>query len=186
MKLIIAVSGPIAVGKSVFIEEFVRQFNAIRYSTREFIQSLRDVPTERGALQEAGELLDQETDGRWVSLCLEDRMASLSDGAIVVVDSVRIPKQVEHLRAMFGDDVLHVHLTASYAVLVSRFEKRKTHGDPAVREFATYDEVRENATEASIERLREIANLEINTDDIQPVTLVRTVAEKLGLKKRAL
>jgi adenylosuccinate synthase len=181
MRLIIAVSGPIAVGKSVFIGELVRQFNATRVSTRELIQSLRDVPTERGPLQEAGESLDQETDGKWVSDGLAMRMTSFSDDAVIVVDSVRIAKQVEHLRAKFGNSVRHVHLTASYDVLASRFRERKERGDPAVLEFATYEEARTNPTEAAIESLGDVADLKINTDTLQPAALVNIAAEQLHL-----
>jgi len=181
MRLVIAVSGPIAVGKSVFIGELVQRFTATRFSTREFIQSLRDVPTERGPLQDAGESLDRETDGKWVSECVVERVKSFSDDAVVVIDSVRIAKQVEHLRARFGDSVRHVHLTASYDVLASRFRERKERGDPAVADFATYDEARTNPTEAAIESLGDIADVKINTDDLQPAALVSLAAEQLQL-----
>lgn len=181
MKMIIAVSGPIAVGKSVFIGELVQQFNATRISTRELIQSLRDVPTERGPLQEAGESLDRETDGKWVSEGLAKCLTSFNEDGVVVVDSVRIAKQVQHLRAKFGDNVRHIHLTASYGVLAGRFRERKERGDPAVREFATYEEARTNPTEAAIESLGDIADVKINTDKLEPAALVRIAAEQLHL-----
>jgi adenylosuccinate synthase len=181
MRLIIAVSGPIAVGKSVFIGELIRQYNVIRVSTRELIQLLRNVPTERGPLQEAGESLDRETDGKWVSDCLAERMKDFGDNSVVVVDSVRIAKQVDHLRAQFGDGVRHIHLTASYDVLADRFRQRKERGDPAVADFATYDEARANPTEAAIESLGDIADVTINTDELQPAALVNIAAKRVQL-----
>ncbi len=180
MRLIIAVSGPIAVGKSVFIGELVQRFGAIRISTRELIQSLRSVPSERGPLQEAGEELDRTTDGRWVANALATRAAKLDDDAIVIVDSVRIAKQIEHLKQAFGAKVWHVHLTASHEVLCARFQKRKEMGDPAVLEFATYGEARANATEAEVDKLGGIANDLIDTDNLDPGSIATFVGDKLA------
>jgi adenylosuccinate synthase len=171
MRLVIAVSGPIAVGKSVFIGELVQRFSAV----------LRTVPSERGPLQEAGEALDRATDGKWVADALSTRAATLDDGAIVIVDSVRIAKQVEHLRKAFGDKVRHAHLTASYEVLSRRFMRRKEKGDPAVREFETYDDARANATEAEVEKLGEIADELIDTDRLDSGSVATLAAEKFGL-----
>src|SRR5262245_13718025 len=97
MRLVIPVSGPIAVGKSAFIRELVRHFSSVRISTRELIQSLRPVPSERGPLQLAGEALDRETDGKWVADALAACADKFPDDAIVIVDSVRIAKQVESI-----------------------------------------------------------------------------------------
>src|SRR4051794_9248576 len=67
MRFLIAVSGPIAVGKSAVIGELAQRFKTLRISTRELIQARRPVPSERGPLQAAGEALDRETDGKWVA-----------------------------------------------------------------------------------------------------------------------
>jgi adenylosuccinate synthase len=181
MRFVIAISGPIAVGKSAFIQEFEKRFRVERISTRLLIQARRPVPTERQALQEAGEALDRETDGKWVADDVATRAAKLDDDTIVIVDSVRIARQVEHLRATFGKKVGHVHLTASDEVLTRRFLIRKERGDPAVREFATHAEVRANPTEAAVEALGAIADARIETDDLQPEQVATTVAERLKL-----
>ncbi len=182
MRLIIAVSGPIAVGKSQLIRWFEDRFRAVRVSTRELIQSLKkNVPTERGALQNAGDELDRETDGKWVANGLAARMAKMADDAIVIVDSVRIARQVEQLKSRFGDRVFHVHLTASEEVLRQRFDGRNASGDPTVREFATYDEAKSNPTEAQVEGLGEIANRRIVTDRLEPASIGTLIAKELSL-----
>jgi adenylosuccinate synthase len=180
MRIVIAVSGPIAVGKSVFIAELVQSYGAIRISTRELIQALRDVPSERGPLQEAGEALDRETEGQWVAQALSARIDSLNETAVVIIDSVRIPKQVEHLRTAFPDKVWHVHLTASPEVLAARFDQRKKKGDPAVLEFATYQEARANPTEAGVDRLGDIADIRLNTDNLDPGSIAKLAAERFA------
>lgn len=181
MRYIIAVSGPIAVGKSAVISEIEKRFSAVRISTRTLIQSLRTVPSERGPLQEAGEALDRETDGKWVADALARRTDRFAEDGIVIVDSVRIKKQVEHLRHRFGSQVWHVHLTASAEVLKRRFAQRKEKNDPAVREFETYEEARANATERQIETLGENANARIVTDRLEPGSVATLAVEKLRL-----
>ncbi len=176
MRHVIAVSGPIAVGKSAFIDELVRLFGAVRISTRELIQSLRSVPSERRALQEAGEELDRATDGKWVADALAARADSLAADAIVIVDSVRIAKQVEHLRRTFGCQVWHVHLTAPYEVLSRRFLSRKQEGDPT-----TYAEARANVTEAEVEQLGAIADERIDTDRLDAGSVATLAVDKLNL-----
>jgi adenylosuccinate synthase len=181
MRNLIAVSGPIAVGKSSVISWLETRFFAIRVSTRAIIQSLRDVPSDRRSLQEAGDALDGETGGKWVADALGKWVHKSPADAIIVVDSVRIGKQVDHLRQAFGDKVWHVHLTASNEVLAKRFDDRKKLGDPAVREFATYQEVRDNTAEANIEQLGNIANVRIVTDRLEPGSVATLATEKLKL-----
>lgn len=179
MKLVIAVSGPVGVGKSLFIEKLVGRYNAERMSTRELILLLQTVPNERGALQLAGDKLDRETDGRWVADALALKATSLDVNAVAIVDSVRIIKQVEHLRNIFDDRVWHVHLTASLAVLEQRFKIRKERGEAAVREFINYSDTRGNATEAEIDKLGECADQCIVTDNCDPDEIVASVSVRL-------
>ncbi len=180
MRHVIIVSGPIAVGKSAFIGELVRRFGAVRISTRELIQSLRSVQSERRALQEAGDELDRATDGKWVADALAARASTLADDAFVIVDSVRIAKQVEHLRRAFGSQVWHVHLTAPDEVLSRRFLSRKLEGDPT-----TYAEARANATEAEVEKLGAIADQCIDTDRLDPGAVATLAAESLKLPPKS-
>ena len=132
-------------------------------------------------MQQAGESLDKETDGKWVA----DEVAKLVDtfpkDAILVLDSVRIPKQVEHLRKAFGKNVWHVHLTASDASLMKRFADRKNAGDAAVKDLATYDEARNNQTEAAIEVLAKIADECLMTDRLDPQSVATLAVHKLDL-----
>src|SRR5262245_42968900 len=137
MRIIVAISGTIGVGKSAFAEALVARFEAKRVSTRQFIIDRLGTPNERGALQAAGAKLDDETDGEWVAEAVAKVQGESSASAILLVDSVRIAKQVEKLRQRFGGTLLHVHLTASHETLSARYLARQHE----VKEFATYDEV---------------------------------------------
>jgi len=182
MRNIIVVSGPIAVGKSSFITELESRFRAVRISTREIIQTLQAVRTERISLQEAGEDLDRSTDGRWIAESLKQRVKEFNKDDIVVVDSARIARQIDHLREMFGEKVYHVHLHATDQVLKERFERRrKEQGDVAVQDPPTYEEARHNATEAAIGSLKDIADKIVDTDRLDTGTAVTLAVEQLAL-----
>lgn len=181
MYLVVVMSGPIAVGKSSVISELVHRCEGVRVSTRSIIQALRPVPSERGPLQAAGEELDRETGGRWVADALAARTSDFATAGIVVVDSIRIQGQIEHLRERFGGRVRHMHLTARLDVLEARFAARKAADDPAVREFATYAEARSNPTEAAVEAMAGTADLTIDTSELTPAAVADKVLGDLGL-----
>lgn len=181
MPNVIAVSGPIAVGKSAVISWLQARANVARISTREVIQSLWGVTSERTALQEAGDALDRETDGKWVADVVAERAAGIAADTVVVVDSVRTAKQVEHLRNRFGKKLFHVHLTASRAVLEGRFASRKAKGNLALKDVETYEEALANDAEAQIETLGPLADKCINTDRLDPASVAVLAFESLGL-----
>lgn len=167
MRLVIAVSGPVAVGKSQFIEQLQARLGAKRVSTRTLIQKLMPhVPSEREALQEAGDELDRTTEGRWVADALGQLASTPDRSAIVIVDSVRIRNQVSGLRALFPNAVLHIHLTAPDDVLRHRYMERIGNQSANVTEPQTYDEVRNNSTERQVGTLAGIADVTIDNSSI--------------------
>jgi adenylosuccinate synthase len=91
------------------------------FKTRELIQELlKNVPSERAALQKAGETLDRKTNGDWVASSLARKIQEKGSKCHVIVDSVRIKKQIDGLRRAFGSRVVHIHLTADPAILRKR------------------------------------------------------------------
>jgi adenylosuccinate synthase len=77
MRYIIVISGPVGVGKSELAKALIARFGAARISTRELLIDRTGTPNERKPLQEAGERLDQETDGAWVAQGIEPIVARL-------------------------------------------------------------------------------------------------------------
>ncbi|MHC5234409.1 adenylosuccinate synthetase [Brucella sp. LJL56] len=160
LKKIIVLSGPIAVGKTVFAQELMRRYPCEKLSTRNYIVTVKHVPNERRALQEAGAALDRETGGAWVSDAASKTDLPL-DKKFLLIDSARIPGQVEYLRKRFGrENVHHIHLTAPRDVLIERFEKRPAH----LREAPTYDEAAVDQTESGVDRLSHIADIVVATE----------------------
>jgi len=123
-KRIILLSGPVAAGKTRLGNALVERYDFKVIKTRKLIESLVDVPNERGALQKAGEQLDQNTRGQWVANALAREVSRLPDDCSVLVDSIRIGQQAEAIRVAFGARVIHIHLTAPSNVLSDRYSNR--------------------------------------------------------------
>ncbi len=163
--LIVVVSGAVCSGKSALARQLAERHGAKVVKTRELITEARPkTHRTRKALQRAGDALDREDGGKWVSNALARSVDRLSKGktpsGLFVVDSVRIPGQVEAIRSAFGADVHHIHVTAEPEELRRRYEQRRLESDDQV----SFDEIQKNRTERNIERLAGIADIVVATD----------------------
>lgn len=183
---IVLLSGPICSGKSSLAHLLKQRHQAEIVKTRDLIRTLKPtVKEERGALQRAGEALDRQDGGKWVSTALarfiEERQSSSGSGQLFVVDSVRIISQVNALRDAFGSSIYHIHLTASDEELARRYTER--HG--RTQEFSSYLEVRQSKTERGIEKLAPLADTFVETDRCTDEAVLVRATAALGLYQRA-
>lgn len=175
---IIVLSGPVASGKSTLTQRLVSRFGFRTIKTRELIRILKpEVPLERKPLQEAGETLDRETGGRWVSRALEELLASDDEDVSVVIDSARLKEQIDAIRSAYGPVVTHVHLTAPIQDLNQRYENRES----PLGESPSYDVLRADRTEAKVESLQECADVVIDTRRNSGDDVFERVASRLRL-----
>ncbi|MFE7408697.1 adenylosuccinate synthetase [Isoptericola sp. NPDC057559] len=183
MTTVVALSGPIASGKTTIARRLAGRWDGELVSTREELARLAKAAgvelRDRAEFQAFGDRLDLETKGEWVTSAVES--AAAASPRLLVVDAVRIEPQVAALRERFGRRLVHVHLeTSDMEVLAERYRDRREHGGP-IQEFQTYEEVARNQTEANIGSLGEHADVVLDTlrntiDDL----IVRTEA-RLGL-----
>ena len=134
---IVLLSGPICSGKSALVRLLKEKHGARIIKTRELI--LKKAPKtkpERKALQRAGQRLDKQDGGVWVGEALQRSIDTFATGqtpkGLYVVDSVRIPGQIEAIRRAYGAEVHHIHLTATDEELRKRYEGRSREDDEAV------------------------------------------------------
>ena len=179
---VVVLSGAVSSGKSTLARRLAERCQGHRFSTRQLLMRVTGAEVERAALQEAGEQLDRDTGGAWVAEALSREAAELSEHAVLIVDAVRIPGQVEALRESFGRQVVHIHLTASDGALRARYEARK--GTTDVIELASYEEVRANATEAAVDELVHDADVVIDTVRCSPADVEVRAAAHLGFVAR--
>jgi adenylosuccinate synthase len=182
-RLIVLLSGPIAAGKTTLCDELVSRFGFSVFKTRELIQELlKDVPAERGALQKAGESLDKKTKGGWIAQSLAQKVQGLGIEGNIVVDSVRIKKQIDGVRRAFGAQVVHIHLSATEGILRKRYNARRQIAH--IKELPSYEEARRDPTEINVETLNNSADVVIDTGRCTESDVTVRVASRLGLYGR--
>ena len=126
---VVLLSGRVASGKSTLVQQLTRRFPDERIhvlKTKDLIQELakrRSTGTlraERRAMQDFGDQLDRETQGKWVRdglVTLINQYTTLEASPIFIVDAVRILPQVRAIREAYGFSVIHIHLNAPEAEL---------------------------------------------------------------------
>jgi len=177
----VILSGPICGGKTALAAGLSERFGAKVFKTKTFIQErFKDDSADRGELQNHGDLLDERTKGKWVLDGVSRFTKGVSEDDIVLIDSVRIKAQVEHIRRAYGPRVVHIHVTADESTLRKRFKKRKRNADRAT----TYDQARGNATEAQVGVLKAAADVVVYTDRCTAEDVVVRAASHLGLFER--
>ena len=183
---VVVLSGAVSSGKSTLAHKLVEHYGATRVSTRELLISrIKDGSRpDRGELQKIGDRLDRRTGGEWLAEAVSVTVNSLESGAVVVVDSARILAQIERLRDAFGRRVVHLHLHAPPKIISDRYEHRK--GSSNLAEMSSYDEVKENPTEAAIDELSKQADVVIDTSRSTPDDVLTRAASHLGLTSRGL
>src|SRR5260370_21969291 len=188
-KLIVLISGNVSAGKSTLSEGLRRQYSATIVKTKEVLKDLavkklkRELPSERRALQQFGDQLDNETGGEWVLNALKKHIADAKVGQddVAVVDAVRILPQIKAIRRAYQFAVKHIHLEAPPKALAKRYKNRR---DASVKELPKYSDVEQNLTESRVSTLRQSADFVVDTERCTPDDILVRVATHLGLVTR--
>lgn len=178
IRRIVLLSGGICAGKSTLASALQEKHNFCLVKTHKLISKITGRRLKnRSEYQSAGDELDQKTGGKWIQSQLTRLQSELPNNCSVVIDAVRIQKQIDHLRDAFGSRVLHVHLTAPAEQLSRRYSKRSG----GFMEFETYEEALENSTEENIELLKIKADVLIDTGRCSGSEVLVRVIANLGL-----
>ena len=180
------VSGPVCSGKSSLVAQFKDKHDAKVIKTKDLILAMSPkTKSERHKLQIAGQRLDNADDGAWVAEEVQRKIdAATKFGTPVglfVIDSVRIPGQIEAVRRAYGAEVHHIHLTASQEELRSRYEARLREEDADV----DYDRLKSNRTERRIEKLAPLADIVVQTDKCSKAAVLVRATALLNLYPRS-
>jgi adenylosuccinate synthase len=108
------------------------------------------------------------------------KLQALPDGAIILVDSVRIESQIEAIRQAYGPRVFHIHLEASDDELARRYEARAND----IKELPSYGDAKKNKTERQVSRLADIADVVIDSERCTEDDVLVRAASYLGLYGR--
>ena len=176
MRYVIAISGPVAVGKSVLADQFVQRFNTYRLSTRQLLID-KGVENERGALIEAGKKFDVQTDGTWVRDGVLPYLQREKKRQVILIDAVRTERQIHHLREQLGNCFIHVHVTAPFEVAKERYESRAATAGLS----NSYEEVRADPTESGVLLLDRIADRVVMNYRCDPQSILARASAGFGL-----
>jgi adenylosuccinate synthase len=178
MNQIVILSGKIGSGKTTLAENLHKGFGFWQIKTKDFLKARsQESESERSALQAFGEKLDNKTAGLWVLEDLEKLTRQQTDGKPIVLDSVRHPGQITAIREAYGRKVIHIHLEAAFEELDARYRNRP---QTDIKELASYDLVQKNRTERTVDRLRDLADVVIQTDRCTPEDVLVRVASHIG------
>jgi len=184
-KRIVLISGLIGSGKSELARRLAQHTHSALLKTKDVIlKHYPKTPIERVSMQRAGDRLDRDTGGEWISAELANRLLtddSFSNAPLIIVDAVRIKNQIDHMRRAFAGSfrVIHVHVWAPPEELERRFKERKRPGDPD-----TYAEVEKNRTERQVGDLRDSADVAINTHRCRVEDVLVQAVAALALRPR--
>lgn len=181
-KQILILTGQVSAGKTTLSNNLEQRFGFQALKTKEYLARLAGPHLmERGAMQDFGQELDQQTKGTWLRDVLLDSTKNLPVDALIVVDAARIPEQIEGIRRALPQRVVHIHLHAPIEELARRYTQRRK-GE--FKEFATYAEVTQNRTESHVATLAETADVVIDTTRCTESDVVVRAAAHLGLYGR--
>lgn len=184
---VVVISGPVGAGKTTLAKGLERRYGAHVVSSRELLLKRLGPAGKAGrrTLQEAGEALDRETGGQWLTdVLLETPWHREGRPGLLVVDAVRIQPQVDAIHRFLGARVMHVHLTAPVEELATRYAQRRSQAG-IDQELASFEEMRANPTESAVPLLANTADLVLDTQRLRPEAVVIHVASQLGLFGRS-
>jgi cytidylate kinase len=178
-------SGEIAAGKSTVASKLETQFGYERIRSGKYLTAVaksRDRTTDRLDLQEIGDLLDQETNGKWIADVAKSQIAASQLNSKWVLDSVRRDFQVTGFRDQFGSQIFHVHLIAPQRLLKSRFHQRAQSDERDLA--ADYAQVKSSETEKHAKGLGAIADLCVSSETFTPVQIAQLIDVAVGLRSQ--
>jgi len=182
---VVLVSGAICSGKSALVDQLRDKHEAKVIKTKDLIlQRLPKTKVERHALQKAGQRLDKDDGGLWVSEALQqaiEKASGQTPSGLYVVDSVRIDGQVNAIRKAYGAEVYHIHVTAKPEVLKQRFLERGRPEDS----YIEYEALKKNRTERNIEALGSVADIVVDTDRCSAAAVLVRATALLNLYPRS-
>lgn len=172
----VLVAGPIAAGKTTYSLALASQLGATRLSVRQaLLDALGAAELTRAELQRQGADLDQRTNGRWLLHLIHEQQDTAPN---LVIDSLRTRRQTLPLLADLQSSVL-IYLDAHDGTRRKRYEQA-AFSDP-VKATVTYTDAINHPTERQVTRLKPLAHLILETDDLTPAETVRETIRRLNL-----
>ncbi len=158
---IILLSGAISSGKSTLGKQLATRYKFPIFRTRDVLLAKSKISNpDRIELQRIGDQLDTTSNGQWVADAVAKHFGEQAQSFGLIIDSVRIKPQIEKIRSIYGQRVIHIHLTAPekerYVRYLERLKGKKESAD-------IFELANQNPAEKNIELLNETADIVVDT-----------------------
>lgn len=179
-KVVLALTGSVAVGKTTIARAMAERFSARVLPTRELLIAYAErhhtpVTLDRQSLQRYGMEIDEHTGSRWFVDEVE-RVARQSPTSVLIVDAVRLPRQLGVLRDVLGDACVQVHVDLSLEERERRYLARADRIDDA-----SYAKAVELDPDAAMTQLGKLAQIRLDGGLATSVELAMFCGGTLGL-----
>jgi hypothetical protein len=173
---VLLISGAIATGKTAAAAEISRLQPAQLIKVRDVLGGLLGLePRDRLTLQRRGAALDRRTAGRWLRDYIEEHR---QPGMSIVIDALRTELQTLPILESIIDSRL-VFLEAHETTRRARYAQAAS-SDP-VKSSVDFDTAMHHVTETEVRRLRAMAHVVVETDELDPSGVAGEVLRELGL-----
>jgi adenylosuccinate synthase len=172
---VVIISGKTCTGKTGLALELKARYGFRIFSSRDILLGNLEmgVAEDRLSLIKEARSQDEQSNSQWIMEGVKPQFGLLlPDEPGIVVDQVSSAEQVRQFREHFGTNLIHVHLYATRATLLKRYESIEgSSGAPS------YDEI-DHLTADDVESLKTDADVRIFTDRTDNEdTLVRVAAQ---------
>ena len=173
---VILLSGAIATGKTAVAEHLATAMSADHVRVRSALGAVLGIDVnDRVALQREGADLDRRTRGRWLRDYLAEHYPA---GRDAVVDSLRTELQTLPVLETAVESRL-VFLEAHESTRRVRYALAAQ--SDTVKASLDFDTAMRHPTEQRVAVLRPMAHLIVETDELDAVSVARTILSDLGL-----
>lgn len=173
---VLLMSGAIATGKTAAAAEIARLQPTQLIKVRDALAELLGLePRDRLTLQRRGADLDRRTAGRWLRDYIQEHR---QPGVFIVIDALRTEQQTLPILESLTDSRL-VFLEAHETTRRARYAQG-AKSDP-VKASVNFETAMHHVTETEVQRLRAMAHVVVETDELDPSSVAEEVLRGLGL-----
>jgi len=164
MKIILGFVGQMACGKGTATEYLKQKYGAVSFRFSSILTDILNrlyLPNSRENLQKLSQILRENFSEDILSQTIAQD-AQKSENQFIVIDGVRRPGDVEHLKNIPGFYLIHI-----FADIEKRFDRLKKRGeksDDFTKTFEQFKAEHQNEAELKIEEIAKTADFEIDNN----------------------
>lgn len=181
MSKVVALTGSVASGKTTIALTLAERFGVEVVPTRSLLIAYAsthgvEVALERQSLQQYGKIVDEATNSSWFVEEV-DRVARSADAQVILIDAVRLPRQLAVLKRRWGRQFLHAHVDVPREERERRYAARSDQIDQM-----PYVSAIELDSDEAVTLLGQHAEIRLRGGALSSIDLAMFCGGRLGLE----